>query len=105
MIGIFGALQASGFAISVDPSTMGKLVINFVRGVPHETELKVFMADRPAGGSVCHDWCWQVNFLSSKSSAEAWTKANRITGSLISVANLMAAAGQAWSRHVTQRKN
>ncbi|KAM3506212.1 hypothetical protein MY11210_007651 [Beauveria gryllotalpidicola] len=80
VIGIFGALQASGFARSVDPSTNDNLVVNFVRGVPDETGLKVFMADMPTGGSVCYDWCWRVRFFQFESSAEAWAQANGITG-------------------------
>lgn len=99
VIGIFGALEASGFATSVDPSTNERLVVNFVKGVPDETGLGVFMADMPAGGSVCEDWCWRVRFFQSESAAGAWARANGVTGSLISVANLMVSAREAWSRY------
>lgn len=103
VIGIFGALQASGFARSQDPTTKDNIVVNFARGLPDDMGLKVFMANRLTGGSVCCDWCWKVNFFQSESSAQAWTRANGVTGSLITVANLMAVARELWSRYITER--
>ncbi|KAH0538928.1 hypothetical protein FGG08_004519 [Glutinoglossum americanum] len=87
VLGIFGALQASGFARSVDPSTNDSLVLNFVRGVPQGMNLLIFMGDPCTGVTVCDDWCPKVNFFKSKSSAEAWIEVKGITGSLISLVN------------------
>lgn len=105
VIGIFGGLQASGFARSIDPATKDSLVLNFVKGVPQDMGLKVFMADVPTRGSVCCDWCSEVNFFHSNSPAGAWIQANDVSGSLISVANLVAVAREAWCRHVIQKKD
>ena len=105
VLGIFGALQASGFARSVDPSTNDGLILYFLRGVPQDMSLLIFMGDPCAGVSVCDDWCSKVNFFKSKSSAEAWIEVKGITGSLISVGNLMAAAREAWCRSVIGRKD
>jgi len=103
VLGIFGSLQASGFARSVDPSTNEHLVVNFVTGVPQDMSLMISMGDLLAGTSVCHDWCSKVNFFQRKLSGEAWIKANGINSSLMSVANVMGVAREAWSRSVMQR--
>jgi hypothetical protein len=82
-------------ARSVDPSTNDSLVLSFLKGVPQDMGLKVFMADLPESGSVCNDWCSNVNFFQSKLSAEAWIQASGVTGSLISAGNLAAVAREA----------
>lgn len=105
VIGIFGSLQASGLARSIDPSTNDSIVLSFVKGVPQDMYLKVFMANLPVGQSVCDGWCPNVNFFQSKSSAEAWIQASGVTGSLFSVGNLVPVAREAWYRYLVRRKH
>lgn len=105
VLGIFGSLQASGMVRSIDASTNDSLVLSFLNGVLQEADLMVFMADVPGVGSICNDWCSNVNFFRSKSSAEVWSQVNGVTGSLISAGNLAAAAREAWRRNVLRGKN
>lgn len=100
VLGIFGALKASGFAKSSDLSRGESIELQFIEGVPQDMSLTVFIADLSNGISVCCDWCPNTNFFVSKSSAEAWVQANAARGSVISVGNLVHVAREAWSRLV-----
>lgn len=102
VIGIFRALHASGSARSLDPHSNDILRLEFVDGVPQSGSLAVFMADLPSYSSLCDDWCSTVNFFTSVQSAEAWSQANGVTGSPISVGNLVPVAGEVWSRLLEQ---
>lgn len=84
VIGIFGALKASGYARSIGPTTKDDIVLDFATAIPSDMGLKVVMADRPSGSSVCCDWCWKVNFFQSDQSAKAWMFMNDVTGYVIS---------------------
>jgi hypothetical protein len=97
VIGIFAALHASGFVQSLDPSCHEKLRLEFVKGVPQDRALTVFMADLPSGSSICGNWCSKVNFFTSVQSAHAWIQMNQAKGSLISVENLLPVAQEVWS--------
>jgi alkylmercury lyase len=103
VIGIFGALHASGFVQSLDPSSNEILRLDFIKGLPQNGDLAVFMADLPSGSSVCRDWCSKVNFFTSVPSAQAWIQTNGIKGSLISVGNLVPVAQEVWSRFLIHR--
>lgn len=98
VIGIFGALHASGFVKSKDPSSNEILSLEFVKGVPSNGHLMISMADLPNSGSICHDWCPKVNFFTSVSSAQDWIQTSGFQGSLISVGNLFLVAREVWSR-------
>jgi hypothetical protein len=105
VIGIFGSLQASGVARSVDASTNDSLELSFLKGVPQDMGLQVFMVDVTEGSSACNGWCSNVNFFQSKLSAEAWIQVSNVTGSLISVGNLAAVAREVWCRCITRGKD
>jgi len=105
VIGIFGALHRSGFVRSMDPYSNELIRLEFVDGVPQDRSLVVFMADGLSHGSVCEDWCFKVNFFTSTPSAEAWGEANGVIGSSISLSNLVAVAGEVWSRFLSQDCN
>jgi hypothetical protein len=98
VIGIFGALNASGFVKSYDPSSNNVILVEFVKGTPKDTDVMVFIADLSPGISVCCDWCPRINFFTCKSSAEAWAQTNADGGSIVSVSNLAPVAREAWSR-------
>lgn len=100
VLGIFGALEASGSVRSVDPSTNEIIVVSFVTGVPQDMDLALWMGD-PAGGlSIRDGWCSKVNFFRSKTVAEAWMGENAGTGSLFIVGNVIPVAREAWRRAV-----
>ncbi len=98
VIGIFGALRASGFVRSLDPSSNEILRLEFIKGVPQDKSLTVLMADLPGDSFVCDDWCSKVNFFISVQSAQAWSQANGMNGSVISVGNLVPVAKEVWSK-------
>lgn len=104
VIGIFGALNASGFAKSSDPSSGESIELQFIDGVVQEMNFTVFLSDLSNGASICCDWCPNTNFFVSRSSVERWAKANAAKGSVIAVASLVPVAREAWSRLVETSK-
>jgi hypothetical protein len=98
VLGIFGASKASGYVKSHDPSSGRAILVEFVEGIPKDTNAMVFLADLSSGISVCCDWCPHINFFTCKSSAEAWVQANAARGSIVSVGNLAPVAREAESR-------
>ena len=100
VLGIFGALEASGFARSSDPSSGENIELQFIDGVAQEMNFVVFLPDLSNGASVCCDWCPNTNFFVSRSSAENWARENAAKGAVITVANLVPVAREAWSRLV-----
>lgn len=99
VLGIFGALHASGFARSVDPSTNCEIVLKFEHGSPQDRNLIICIADTVPGRSIKDGWCCNVNFFNSRSAAEAWMAENTINGSVFLVGNVTAVAREAWSRY------
>ena len=100
VIGIFGALYASGSARSLDPFSNEIIQLEFISGIPQDGSLTIFMADLPNKSSVCDSWCSKVNFFTSLQSAKAWSQANDATGSLLSVGALVPVAREVWSGFV-----
>lgn len=98
VLGIFGALRASGSAKSSDPSCGESIEFQFIDGVPQDMNFTVFMANLCNVTSVCRDWCPSINFFVSKSSAEEWARKNAASGSVISVENVVHVAREVWSR-------
>ncbi|KAI7975929.1 hypothetical protein EIK77_002489 [Talaromyces pinophilus] len=101
VLGVFGALNASGFVKSSEPSSNNAITVEFVKGIPINPDVVVFLADLSTDTSVRCDWCPKVNFFSSRSSAESWVQANAANGSIVSVDHLAPVAREAWSRLIT----
>ena len=98
VIGIFGALQASGSVRSLDPFGDEIIQLEFIDGIPQDRSLTVFMADLPNNISVSDSWCSKVNFFTSIESSEAWSQANNTVGSSVSIGALAPVAREVWSR-------
>jgi alkylmercury lyase len=98
VIGILGALRVSGLARSVDPCNGENILLEFADGIPQDKNPVVFMADVQSNSALCEGWCSKVNFFTSAQSAEAWRQTNGLTGSVVSVGNLVHVAVKVWSR-------
>lgn len=98
VVGIFGALRASGSARSVDPLTSSAITLEFENGLPKETDLLICIADRVPGLSIQETWCCNVNFFKLRSAGQAWMSENGVTGTIFVVENVRAAAREAWLR-------
>jgi hypothetical protein len=98
VIGIFGAIRATGLARSVDPCNGEIILLEFADGIPQNSKHIVFMADVQSNSALCEDWCSKVNFFTSTESAEVWAQTNGLAGSLVSVGNLVPVAVEVWSR-------
>ena len=98
VIGIFGSLRASGFALSADPCNGEKILLEFADGVPQDMKYIVFMADIQSSSALCEDWCLKVNFFTSAQSAGVWAQTNGVAGTAVSVGNLVPVAMEVWSR-------
>lgn len=80
IFGIFGALAASGHALSASPGDRRPIEVRFVRGRPEPIEAVLFRPDMELMKScdnVYEQWCPNSNLFLTRQLAEAWATANR----------------------------
>jgi hypothetical protein len=88
VMGIFGALEASGTAHSSSPSTGARFQIEFRQGRPVPSEVVLFL---PEGGAVdcCSNvyeqWCPNSNFFESHEVASAWASEHGQSGRVLTL--------------------
>jgi hypothetical protein len=94
-VGILGALQATGSVSSTDPRTGEAVQIGFIDGHPRG-DATIFILGGYDGGNVREEWCPLVNFFTNQEDAEAWTTENKLTGDIVSVAQVAEDAAAMW---------
>ncbi|NOX23865.1 MAG: hypothetical protein GXP36_12370 [Actinobacteria bacterium] len=96
VVGILGALGASGSVHSTDPYSGSPINIEYVDGQP-SADAHLFI---PAGfqdANVRRDWCPNVNFFSSHQGAESWAAAQGLDGDVVAVSNILDDAVVMWN--------
>jgi alkylmercury lyase len=87
IFGIFGALRASGHALS--PSPDGSTIeVVFDRGRPAWNLAVLFRPDDAlltSCGNVYEEWCPNSNLFGSTDSAERWAAQHRVTGRILNL--------------------
>jgi Alkylmercury lyase len=86
ILGIFGALSASGRALSPSPNGGQPIEVLFVRGQPQPDDVVLF---RPAADledgceNVYADWCPNSNLFATHELADVWAKQHGIAGAVL----------------------
>jgi len=95
VVGIFGALGASGSVHSTDPGTGEAIDISFTDGKP-DGDATLFILGGYDGGDVVADWCPLVNFFASDGDARAWADTNGLEGDIVSIAGIAQDSANMW---------
>lgn len=99
VLGIFGALRASGEASSASPHSGESLEVHFRHGRPEPTTLVVFRPDddfMSCCANVYEEWCGNSNFFESREAASAWSKAHGLSGPVLGLAEAAVLATAYW---------
>lgn len=96
VLGIVGALEASGEATSTSPWTGKAIHLRFEAGeVAGGDRAVLFLAARPDGATP-KDWCPSVNFFHDSRDALAWGEALGVRGRVLDLAEGIALAAPRW---------
>jgi alkylmercury lyase len=99
ILGIFGALSASGRALSRNPLGGQPIEVVFVRGLPQRDDIVLF---RPAADledgceNIYTDWCPNSNLFATHELAEGWAKESGIEGKVLDLGAASSLATADW---------
>jgi alkylmercury lyase len=99
VVGIFGALGASGAARSSSPLTGAALEVAFRDGRPEPTGVVLFRPQVEEMGrcaSVYEEWCPNSNFFESAEAARQWARARGVSGAVHDLARATAMGAREW---------
>jgi alkylmercury lyase len=99
VLGIFGALRASGAAHSTSPHSGESLEVHFRHGRPEPTTLVVFRPDdafKSCCANVYEQWCPNSNFFESRQAASTWSKAHGMNGRVLGLTEAAELATANW---------
>lgn len=88
VVGIFGALRASGEAHSSSPASGRTIEVHFERGHPQPSPVVLFRPD--AGYLSCCDnvyeqWCPNSNFFEDEGAARTWSTNRGLSGRVLTL--------------------
>ena len=99
ILGIFGALGATGTAVSRSPDTAASITLHFRDGRPGTTGVVLF---RPSDSyaacctSIYEEWCPNSNFFENAESARAWSESHELEGRILSLDDGSGLATRDW---------
>jgi len=99
ILGIFGALRATGTAASRSPATAAPITIRFRDGRPVAAAVVLF---RPTDSfaasctSIYEEWCPNSNFFEDDGSARAWSASHKLEGRVLSLEEAADLATAEW---------
>jgi alkylmercury lyase len=99
ILGIFGALRATGNAASQSPATAAPITISFHVGRPEAAGVVLF---RPSDSlvasctSVYEEWCPNSNFFEDAGLARAWSASHKLEGRVLSLEEASDLATAEW---------
>jgi Alkylmercury lyase len=105
ILGIFGALGATGTAVSRSPVTAASITLHFRDGRPGTASVVLF---RPSDSyaacctSTYEEWCPNSNFLENAESARAWSESHEVEGRILSLDEACALATNDWQPIVSE---
>ncbi len=94
-VGIFGALEADGTAVSTSPLDDTSITVRFASGVP-DSDAVLFVTEGYDGGAVVDSWCPTVNFFPTRDDAVAWATQAGHTGDVVAVRDIAPQATGMW---------
>ena len=90
ILGIFGALRATGLARTTDPDSGASLEVRFDDGRPVLANLFLFRPDEgelDCCTNVYEQWCPNSNLFESREAALAWSAARGLNGRVLALAD------------------
>jgi alkylmercury lyase len=88
ILGIFGALGATGSAVSYSPSTGAPITLHFRDGRPDAAGVVLFRPSDSLAASctnIYEEWCPNSNFFEEAESARAWSTSRGLEGRILSL--------------------
>lgn len=99
ILGIFGALAASGRAFSPSPPSGQVIELNFVGGRPQQNDAVLFRPDADLMScceNVYEEWCPNSNLFGSHVLAETWANDHGLKGRILSLEEASDLAAEEW---------
>jgi hypothetical protein len=99
ILGIFGALRATGTAASRSPATAAPITVRFRDGRPEAGGVALFLpSDSLAASctSVYEEWCPNSNFFEDARSARAWSASHKLEGRVLTLEEASDLATAEW---------
>lgn len=106
ILGIFGALRATGQARSTIPDTSEPVEIHFTGGQPEPAPLVLFLPDDDYAAcctSTYDDWCPNSNFFHTAEAARSWAAGHGVTGDVLTLPEAAEHGAARW-RPLTSRQ-
>jgi len=103
ILGIFGALGASGRAISPSPGGGKTIEVQFDRGRPVKYDAMLFRPDEELLNcceNVYEQWCPNSNLFASRELAERWASRHALDGRVMDLAEAAELATADWTEVV-----
>ena len=99
ILGIFGALQASGSASSPIPSTRDVIHLGFVDGRPEKSNAVLFRPDTELMScceNVYEEWCPNSNLFADRAAARKWATDHGLQGRVLTLTKAADLATDEW---------
>jgi len=99
ILGIFGALQASGRASSPIPSTRDVIHLDFIGGRPQNTNAVLFRPDTALMScceNVYEEWCPNGNLFADRAAARKWATEHGLQGRVLTLTKAADLATEEW---------
>ena len=99
ILGIFGALGASGRALSPSPTSREPIVVTFTKGRPDKDDAVLFRPDEGLMSScenVYEEWCPNSNLFASPELAQGWADQHSLRGRILDLDEASDLATTAW---------
>lgn len=101
VVGIFGALGATGTAYSTSPTSGAALEVAFHGGQPEARQVVLFRPDERLREDCCsnvyEEWCPNSNFFEDADSAWRWARENDLTGTVLGLAEATDLGARSWA--------
>jgi alkylmercury lyase len=100
ILGIFGALGASGRALSPSPPHGDKIVVDFAGGRPQENDAVLFRPDEELMScceNVYEEWCPNSNLFANPELATRWAEQHSMSGRVLDLDDASDLATKDWS--------
>jgi alkylmercury lyase len=99
IMGIFGALGASGVARSASALSGQPLEVRFRFGRPEPANIVLFRPDETSMScceNVYEEWCPNSNFFETREAARTWSKARGLDGHVLTLAEASDLGARDW---------
>jgi alkylmercury lyase len=99
ILGIFGAVRATGTGVSRSPATTAPITLRFRDGRPEAAGIVLF---RPSDSyaacctSIYEEWCPNSNFFEDAESARVWSESHKLEGHILGLEEASEMATSEW---------